>query len=199
MYDVFNTFMPTLLESTAKGERTWDVASRLFHDRIIMLSSEINRAVATNIVAQILVLQHLNPEGEIQMLINSPGGEVIAGFAIYDMIKLTSCPVKTICIGEACSAASFILAGGTKGRRYILENARVLLHQPWGGVKGQVTDIQIQFNEMQYMKDKILEILHTCTGQDKQKLSIDLERDHILRGQEVIKYGLVDHVMQKGD
>jgi ATP-dependent Clp protease protease subunit len=195
---IYSAFAPAVLENTSRGERVWDIPSRLFRDRFIVLSGEINREVATLVCSQILVLQHENPEGEINMIINSPGGEVIAGFAIYDMMQLTTCPISTICVGDACSAASLILAGGTHGKRTILEHSRVLLHQPWGGVKGQVTDIEIQVKDMLRMKQSSIDILHKHTKQPKEKLSADLERDHILYAEEAIKYGIVDKVLTKG-
>lgn len=195
---IYSAFAPAVLENTSRGERVWDIPSRLFRDRFIVLSGEINREVATLVCSQILVLQHENPEGEINMIINSPGGEVIAGFAIYDMMQLTTCPISTICVGDACSAASLILAGGAKGKRTILEHSRVLLHQPWGGVKGQVTDIEIQVKDMLRMKQASIDILHKHTNQPKEKLASDLERDHILYAEEAIKYGIVDKVLTKG-
>lgn len=194
---LWGTFAPAVVENTARGERVFDLPSRLFRDRLIILSGEINRQVATLISSQILVLQYENPSAEITMIINSPGGEVIAGFAIYDMMQLTTCPISTICLGDACSAASLILAGGTPGKRYILEHSRVLLHQPWGGVKGQVTDVEIHVKDMIYMKQKSIEILQKHTKQTKEQLSQDLERDHILYADEAIKYGVVDAIFSK--
>lgn len=193
--NISGSFNPAVLENTAKGERIWgDVFSRLLHDRIIVLSGEINRQVATVICAQMLVLQHKNPEAEIQLIINSPGGEVVAGFAIYDMMQLTTCPIRTICVGDACSAASLILAGGTAGKRYILPHSRVLLHQPWGGVKGQVTDIEIHVKDMQRMKRTSVEILHKHSGKEKAQLAADMERDFILYAEDAVAYGIVDGI-----
>lgn len=197
MSSLNSSFMPTVLDNTQRGERVWDVPSRLFNDRIILLCSEINRQVAASITGQILVLHHQNPKGEIQIIVNSPGGEVVAGLAIYDMMQWTSCPIQTVCTGEACSAASLILAGGSKGKRSILPNSRVLLHQPWGGVKGQVTDIKIQYEEMQRMKDETLDILQKHTGQNRDTLAADLERDYILDAKRAIEYGVVDEVLAK--
>lgn len=192
---VFNTFMPNVIENTGKGERVWDIPSRLFKDRFIVISGEINREVATVICTQILVLQNENPDAEIQIIINSPGGEVIAGFAIYDMMQLTTCPIRTICVGDACSIASLFLVGGTKGKRFMLEHSRVLLHQPWGGVKGQVTDIEIQVTDMLYMKKKCIEILQKHTNLSKEKLETEMERDYILYAAEAIKHGIVDEIL----
>lgn len=187
---------PAILEATHKGERLWDLQSYLLQSRIILLTTAIDRNVAANITSQILVLHNQDSNKPIKMFINSPGGEVVAGFAIYDFMKWTSCPVETICIGEACSAASILLAAGEKGHRAIFQRSRILLHQPWGGTKGQVTDIKIQYEEMQYMKDESIRMLAHDTGQSTTTLAIDLERDKILRAQEAINYGLVDKILQ---
>lgn len=194
---LYNGYTPYVTEYTSKGERVSDLASRLFRDRIIILNGEINSDTATMICAQILVLQYENDKEPIQIFINSPGGEVNAGFAIYDMMQNSPCTIRTVCIGQACSFAAVILAAGTKGHRSILKNSRVLLHQPWGGMKGQVTDIGIHFDDMQKMKERITDVLAHHCNQNRTELSKQIERDFILYADEAVKYGIVDEVLQK--
>lgn len=185
---------PAVLEFTSKGERRWDLQSRLFKDRIILLHGPIDSQVADSIVSQILILHNLDHKADIKLLINSPGGEVIHGLAIYDMMQWTTCDLETICIGQACSAASLLLCAGAKGKRSIFKNARVLLHQPWGGIQGTVSDMDIHYQDIQRMKRITTEILHKHSGRELHLLQQDIERDHILYDDEVVEYGVVDRV-----
>lgn len=192
-------YVPYVTEHTSKGERTSDIPSRLFRDRIIIVNGPITSDMATMICAQILVLQYENDKEPIQMFINSPGGEVTAGFAIYDMMQNSPCIIKTVCMGQACSFGAVLLAGGTKGHRSILQHSRVLLHQPLiagGGIQGQVTDIGIHFEDMQKMKTLIIDVLVHHTGQPRETLAQQTERDFILYAEEALKYGIIDEVLK---
>ncbi len=191
-----NASVPYVTEYTARGERVTDLASRLFRDRIIILNGEITSETATLMCAQILVLQYDNDKEPIQMLINSPGGDVIAGFAIYDMMQNSPCVIKTVCIGQACSFAALLLVAGTKGHRSMLKHSRVLLHQPWGGVKGQVTDMSIHLEEMKRLKEKVTDVLSLHTGQKREDLYAQIERDFILNAEEALAYGAVDEILK---
>lgn len=191
---LFNAFMPTVIKKTNSGERVYDLPSRLFQERIIILNGEINGDVATAICSQLLVLQHENPKAAIQMIINSPGGDTVAGFAIYDMMMSSTCPISTICLGQACSFGAMLFVAGTKGMRYILPNSRVLLHQPWGGLRGQVTDIDIHFKDMMKTKERAIKLVSDHTGQPADKVAADMERDFILYAEDAIKYGAADKI-----
>ncbi len=189
-----NTYIPYISEYTARGERVSDLFSHLLRHRVIILSGEITQATATTICAQILVLQYENND-PIQLMINSPGGDVIAGLAIYDMMQNSPCEIRTVCMGQACSMGAILLVAGTKGCRSVLPNSRVLLHQPWGGLQGQVTDMGIHFQDILSMKDKLLNILVKHTGQSREILAEHTERDYILYAEAAKNYGVVDEVM----
>jgi ATP-dependent Clp protease protease subunit len=186
--------IPTVLESSSRGERAYDLYSRLLRERIVFLGSAIDDSVANLIMAQLLFLEGENPEKEISLYVNSPGGDMVALFGILDTMNYISSPVSTTCIGQAASAAAIILAAGEKGRRFILPNARVLLHQPHGGAQGQSTDIEIQVREMVQLRDRMVDVLSEATGQAREKLAVDLDRDYILRGEDAVAYGVVDEV-----
>ncbi len=190
------TFIPTVIETTHRGEREMGIGSRLLRDRIIFLGSEVDDAVSNYIVAQLLILEGEDPDKEITMYINSPGGVITAGLAIYDTMQYVRCPVATVCIGQAASMGAVLLAAGSKGRRRLLPNARVMIHQPHGGARGQATDIEIQAKEIVQMRQKLNEILSKHTGQTVDKIRADTERDRFLSAPEAREYGLVDEVIQ---
>lgn len=186
---------PQVVEQTHKGERSWDIFSRLLKDRIIFLGTAINDEVANIIVAQILYLESDDPEKEIMLYINSPGGSVNAGLAIYDTMQYVRSPVATMCVGQAASMAAVLLTSGEKGRRMVLPNSRVLIHQPMGGVSGQASDIEIHAREIIRLRQKLNEILVVHTGQDMDKVRQDTDRDYIMTAEEAVQYGIVDEVM----
>jgi ATP-dependent Clp protease protease subunit len=190
------TFIPTVIETTHRGEREMGIGSRLLRDRIIFLGSEVDDAVSNYIVAQLLILEGEDPDKEITMYINSPGGVITAGLAIYDTMQYVRCPVATVCIGQAASMGAVLLAAGSKGRRRCLPNSRVMIHQPHGGARGQATDIEIQAKEIVQMRTKLNEILSKHTGQSVDKIKTDTERDRFLSATEAKEYGLVDEVIQ---
>ncbi|GAB4202931.1 MAG: ATP-dependent Clp endopeptidase proteolytic subunit ClpP [Sandaracinaceae bacterium] len=190
------TFIPTVIETTHRGEREMGIGSRLLRDRIIFLGSEVDDAVSNYIVAQLLILEGEDPDKEITMYINSPGGVITAGLAIYDTMQYVRCPVATVCIGQAASMGAVLLAAGSKGRRRCLPNSRVMIHQPHGGARGQATDIEIQAREIVQMRSKLNEILSKHTGQPVEKIKADTERDRFLSAIEAKEYGLVDEVIQ---
>ena len=189
------SLVPYVVEQTSRGERSYDIFSRLLNDRIIFLSEEINDANASLIVAQMLYLEAQDPEKDIQFYINSPGGSVTSGMAIYDTIQYVKCDVSTICIGMAASMGAFLLSSGTKGKRIALPNAEIMIHQPSGGAQGQVTDIQIHAQRIMDIKKKLNEILAKNTGKPVEQVAADCERDHFLSAQEAQEYGLVDKVI----
>lgn len=189
------SLVPYVVEQTSRGERSYDIFSRLLNDRIIFLSEEVNDANASLIVAQMLYLEAQDPEKDIQFYINSPGGSVTAGMAIYDTMQYVKCDVSTICIGMAASMGAFLLSSGTKGKRIALPNAEIMIHQPSGGAKGQVTDIQIHAQRILDIKKKLNEILAENTGKPYEQVAADCERDHFLTAQEAQEYGLVDKVI----
>lgn len=189
------SLVPYVVEQTSRGERSYDIFSRLLNDRIIFLSEEINDANASLIVAQMLYLEAQDPEKDIQFYINSPGGSVTSGMAIYDTMQYVKCDVSTICIGMAASMGAFLLSSGTKGKRIALPNAEIMIHQPSGGAKGQVTDIQIHAQRILDIKKKLNEILAQNTGKSVEQIAADCERDHFLSAQEAQEYGLVDKVI----
>lgn len=192
-----NTFIPYVLEQTGTRERTYDIFSRLLKDRIIFIDGEINDATADLAVAQLLFLESENPKKDINLYINSPGGSVTAGLAIYDTMQYISCPVRTICIGQACSMAAIILSAGEKDNRFILPNARVMLHQPSGGAEGQASDIIVTNKELQRIKELSISILSTHTSKSREEISHDLLRDFYLDADQAVEYGIVDKVMRK--
>jgi len=188
--------IPVVVEQSGNVERAYDIYSRLLKDGIIFLGSAIDDNVANVVVAQLLFLEAEDPEKDISIYINSPGGEISSGMAIYDTMKFIKNDVVTICIGQAASMAALLLSGGTKGKRFILPNSRVLIHQPLGGAQGQATDIIIQAEEIKRVKDMTLDILVSNTGQDKKKVAVDIERDYIMNAEEALKYGIVDKVIK---
>ena len=188
--------IPIVIEQTPRGERSYDIYSRLLKDRIIFLGTEIDDATANIIIAQLLFLYATDPEKDIYIYINSPGGSVSSTIAIYDTIQYIGSDVSTICIGMAASGAALILASGAKGKRFALPNSRVMVHQPFGGAQGQVTDIEIQTRELKRIKDSINKILTLHTGQKFEKVEKDTERDFFMTAQESKEYGLVDEVIK---
>ncbi|WP_457560772.1 ATP-dependent Clp endopeptidase proteolytic subunit ClpP [Caminibacter sp.] len=189
--------IPTVIEKTGRGERAYDIYSRLLKDRIIMLQGEINDHVASLIVAQMLFLEAENPEKDIYLYINSPGGVVTSGFAIYDTMNYIKPDVVTICMGQAASMGAFLLSSGAKGKRFALPHARIMIHQPLGGAQGQATDIEIHAKEILRMKKELNKILAENTGQSVRKIEKDTERDFFMSAEEALKYGLIDKVLKK--
>lgn len=195
--NILSYYPPTVIEQTPRGERAYDIWSRLLKDRIVFLGSEINDQVANAILAQLLFLESEDPEKDITIYINSPGGEVSAGWAIYDAMQYVKCDVSTVCVGICASFAAILLAAGKKDKRYILPHSRVMLHQPHGGARGQATDIEISTKEMLKMKELGNEIIAKHTGHSVEKVKSDLERDFYLGAQEAIAYGIVDKVVER--
>ena len=191
------TMIPTVIESTHRGEREWGIFSRLLKDRIIFLGSEINDLVANVVIAQLLFLESEDPEKEIFLYINSPGGSITAGLAIYDTMQYVRPPVATICLGQAASMAAWLLASGAPGKRMALPNSRVMIHQPLGGIQGQATEIDIHAKEILKLRDRMNEILAHHTGQDVTKIATDTERDYHMSGDEAQAYGIVDRVVRE--
>ena len=188
-------YVPVVIEKTGRGERSYDIYSRLLKDRIIMLSGEINDVVASSIVAQLLFLEAEDPEKDIYLYINSPGGVITSGFSIYDTMNYIKPDISTICIGQAASMGAFLLSSGTKGKRYALPNARIMIHQPLGGAQGQATDIEIQAKEILRMKAELNEILAKNCGQSVKKLEKDTDRDNFMSAAEGVEYGIIDEVL----
>lgn len=188
-------YPPTVIEMTGHGERSYDIYSRLLKDRIIVLGEEVSDHVASLICAQLLFLESQDPEKEISLYINSPGGSVTAGMAIYDTMRFVAAPVATLCIGQAASMGAFLLAGGTKGMRYILPNSRVMIHQPLAGYQGQVTDIDIHARELLRMKKNLNAILAANVGRPEEQVAEDTERDYFMSAQEAVDYGIVDKIL----
>ena len=192
-----NTLVPIVIEKTGSGERSYDIYSRLLKDRIVFLDGEINDRTADLVVAQLLFLESQDPERDISLYINSPGGIVTAGLAIYDTIKYIKPDVQTICIGQAASMAAVILAGGAKGKRFALPSGRVMMHQPWGGAEGQAKDINIQAREILRLKKMLTEYIAKDTGKSFETVAADLERDNFMSAAEARDYGIVDKVMNR--
>ena len=193
-------YAPYVIERSSRGERSYDIFSRLLMDRIVFLGNPITDDVANVIIAQLLFLQADNPEKDIYLYINSPGGSVYAGLAIFDTIQFLSCPVNTYCMGIAASMGSFLLAAGTKGKRYALPNSRIMLHQPSGGTQGTAADIEIQAKEILHLRERLNEIYAENTGQSTEKINDDLDRDVFMSPEEAKDYGLIDNVIsRKGD
>ncbi len=187
--------VPYVIEQTHRGERSYDIYSRLLKDRIIMLGTEIDDDVANVVVAQLLFLESEDPDKDINLYVNSPGGSVTAGLAIYDTIQYVKPPVSTICIGQAASMGAVLLAAGAKGKRYALPNARIMIHQPLGGARGQVTDMEIQVKEIQRLKQRLNEILQKHTNQPMDRIERDTDRDFFMGAGEAKAYGLIDEVV----
>ncbi len=189
--------IPMVVEQSSRGERSYDIYSRLLKERIIFLSGEIHNEMADLIVAQLLFLEAEDPDKDIQIYINSPGGSVSAGFAIYDTMQYIKPDVSTICVGLAASMGAFLLAAGTKGKRYALPNADIMIHQPLGGTQGQAEDIRIQAEKILEIRKRINKIMSEKTGQDIEIINRDTDRDYYLNAEEAVKYGLIDKVMEK--
>jgi len=185
-----------VVESTGRGERAYDIYSRLLKDRIIFIGGEIEDDMANLIIAQLLFLQNENADADISIYVNSPGGVITAGMAIYDTMQFVGCNVATYCIGQAASMAAVLLAAGTKGKRYVLPNSRILIHQPQGGARGTATDINIQAEEILRMRSRLNEILAKHTGQSAQKIEDDVDRDRFMSAEEAVAYGLADQIIQ---
>jgi ATP-dependent Clp protease protease subunit len=188
-------FIPTVIEQTPRGEREWSIFSRLLKDRIIFLGSVIDETVANVVLAQLLFLESDDPDKEISLYINSPGGSVMAGLAIYDTMQYVRCPISTLCVGQAHSMAAILLAAGTKGKRSALPHSRFLLHQPLGGISGQAVDIDIQAREIVRIKNELSQIISFHTGMDVEKVRTDTDRDFYLGPDEAVTYGLIDNVI----
>lgn len=191
--------IPYVIEQTSKGERSYDIYSRLLKERIIFLGEEVTEASASVIVAEMLFLESEDPEKDIHLYINSPGGSVTAGMAIYDTMQFVKCDVSTVCIGMAASMGAFLLAGGAKGKRYALPNAEIMIHQPLGGAQGQATEIEIAAKHILQTKEKLNKILAANTGQDYEVVAADTERDNWKSAEEAAAYGLIDRVIQNHD
>jgi len=189
------SLVPYVIEQTSRGERSYDIYSRLLKERIIFLGEEVNDVSASIVVAQLLFLEAEDPEKDIQIYINSPGGSVTAGMAIYDTMQYVKCDVSTICIGMAASMGAFLLAGGTKGKRFALPNAEIMIHQPSGGAKGQATDIKIVADNILKTKKKLNEILAANTGKPLEVIELDTERDNYMTATEAMEYGIIDQVI----
>jgi ATP-dependent Clp protease protease subunit len=189
--------VPMVVEQTARGERSYDIYSRLLKERVIFLVGEVNDQVANLIVAQMLFLESENPDKDINFYINSPGGAVTAGLAIYDTMQFIKPSVSTMCIGQACSMGSFLLMAGAKGKRFALPNSRIMIHQPSGGAQGQATDIEIQAREILYIRERLNKLYVEHTGQSLQKIEADMERDRFMNAEDAKTYGLIDEVLDK--
>jgi ATP-dependent Clp protease protease subunit len=192
-----NQLVPIVIEKTGRGERAYDIYSRLLKDRILFLGTAIDDDVANLVIAQLLFLQSEDAEKDVCLYINSPGGSVTAGLAVYDTMRFLKCPVATYCVGQAASMAAVLLMAGTKGKRFALPNARIMIHQPWGGFQGQATDISIQAREMLLTRERLNKILADHTGQPIEKIQQDTERDNFMGVEAAIAYGLVDKSLEK--
>ncbi|MBQ8349810.1 MAG: ATP-dependent Clp endopeptidase proteolytic subunit ClpP [Ruminococcus sp.] len=194
-----SSFVPYVVEQTSRGERSYDIFSRLLNDRIIMLSDQVNDATASLVVAQLLYLESQDTEKDISLYINSPGGSITSGMAIYDTMQYIKCDVSTICIGMAASMGAFLLAAGTKGKRIALPNSEIMIHQPLisGGLSGQCTDIKIQSDHLVRIRQKMNEMLAANTGKPLEQVQADTERDNYMTAQEALEYGLIDKVIEK--
>ena len=199
MYKSFmhDSLVPMVVEQTGRGERSYDIFSRLLNDRIIILSEEINDTTASLVVAQMLFLEAQDPDKDIALYINSPGGSVTAGMAIYDTMNFVKCDVSTICIGMAASMGAFLLSAGSKGKRFALPNSEIMIHQPLGGVRGQASDIKIHADLILRTKEKLNRILAENTGNSYEKVCADTDRDNFMTAEEALAYGLVDKIMTK--
>ncbi len=197
MNEQMNSLVPYVIEQTGNGERAYDIFSRLLKDRIVFIDGEINDTTADLAVAQLLFLESQNPDKDINLYINSPGGSVTAGLAIYDTMQYVRSDIQTICLGQAASMAAILLAGGTAGKRFALPSSRVLIHQPWGGVQGQAVDIGIQAREIVRLKKLTIEYFASHTGKTVEQIATDMERDFFMSADEALAYGIVDHIMPR--
>lgn len=191
------SLVPMVVEQTNRGERSYDIYSRLLNDRIVFLSEEVNDVTASLVVAQLLYLEAQDPEKDIQFYINSPGGSVTSGFAIYDTMQYIKSDVSTICVGLAASMGAFLLSAGAKGKRFALPNSEIMIHQPLGGTKGQATDIKIHADHILRTRDRINSILSINTGKPIEQIAVDTERDNFMTAEEALSYGLVDKILEK--
>ena len=191
------SLVPYVVEQTSRGERSYDIFSRLLNERIIMLSDEVNDATASLVVAQLLYLEGQDPDKDIHLYLNSPGGSISAGMAIYDTMQFIKCDVSTICIGMAASMGSFLLAAGAKGKRMTLPNSEIMIHQPMGGTKGQASDIKIQADHILFIRNRMNRLLAEMTGQPLETIERDTDRDNWLTAEDAVKYGLVDKIIDK--
>tara|TARA_Y100001951_G_scaffold98368_1_gene99096 strand:+ start:459 stop:1082 length:624 start_codon:yes stop_codon:yes gene_type:complete len=199
MTDIVNALVPMVVEQTAKGERSYDIFSRLLKERVIFLTGQVEDHMANLIVAQLLFLESENPEKDIYIYINSPGGSVTAGLSIYDTMRYIKPDIATVCVGQAASMGAFLLSGGTKGKRYCLPNARVMIHQPLGGFQGQATDFEIHAREILGIKEKLNRLMADHTGKTYEEIVNDTERDRFLSAQQALDYGLIDTILSKRD
>ncbi|MDR0804455.1 MAG: ATP-dependent Clp endopeptidase proteolytic subunit ClpP [Oscillospiraceae bacterium] len=199
MNNIYNSLVPTVIENTGRGERAYDIYSRLLNDRIVMLHEEVNSVTASLAVAQLLFLESQDPEKDIFLYINSPGGSVSDGFAIYDTMNYVKCDVSTICCGMAASMGAFLLAAGAKGKRIALPNSEIMIHQPLGGSRGQASDIEIHTNHLLRTKKKLNQILAEKTGQPLETIEKDTDRDNFLSADEALAYGLIDKVQTRAN
>lgn len=197
MMERMSSLVPYVVEQTSRGERSYDIFSRLLNDRIIMLSDEVNDVTASLVVAQLLYLEGQDPDKDIHLYINSPGGSISAGMAIYDTMQYIKCDVSTICIGMAASMGSFLLAAGAKGKRLALPNSEIMIHQPMGGTQGQASDIKIQADHILFIRNRMNRLLAEMTGQKLEVIEKDTDRDNWLTAEAAVKYGLVDKVVDK--
>ncbi len=192
-----SSLVPYVIEQTSRGERSYDIFSRLLNDRIIMLSDEVNDVTASLVVAQLIYLEGQDPDKDIHLYINSPGGSISAGMAIYDTMNFIKCDVSTICIGMAASMGSFLFAAGAKGKRLVLPNSEIMIHQPLGGTKGQASDIKIQADHILFIRNRMNRLLAEMTGQPIEVIERDTDRDNWMTAEEAVKYGLADKVVEK--
>ncbi|OBP14951.1 ATP-dependent Clp endopeptidase, proteolytic subunit ClpP [Rheinheimera sp. SA_1] len=199
MNELVNALVPIVIEQTAKGERSFDIYSRLLKERVIFLTGQVEDHMANLIVAQLLFLESENPEKDIYIYINSPGGSVTAGLAIYDTMRYIKCDIATVCVGQAASMGAFLLSGGTKGKRYCLPNARVMIHQPLGGFQGQATDFEIHAREILTIKEKLNRLMAEHTGKTYEEIVKATERDNFLSAQQALEYGLIDTIFVKSE
>ena len=190
-------FVPYVVEQTSRGERSYDIFSRLLNDRIIMLSDEVNDTTASLVVAQLLYLEGQDPDKDIHLYINSPGGSISAGMAIYDTMQYIKCDVSTICVGLAASMGSFLLAAGAKGKRLALPNSEIMIHQPLGGAKGQASDIKIQADHILFVRNRMNHLLSELTGQPLEVIERDTDRDNWMTADDAVRYGIIDKVVEK--
>ncbi len=199
MNDIVSALVPMVIEQTAKGERSYDIYSRLLKERVIFLTGQVEDHMANLIVAQLLFLESENPEKDIYIYINSPGGSVTAGLSIYDTMRYIKPDIATVCVGQAASMGAFLLSGGTKGKRYCLPNARVMIHQPLGGFQGQATDFEIHAREILHIKEKLNRLMAEHSGKTYEQVCKDTERDNFLSAQQALEYGLVDAILTNRD
>ena len=192
-------FIPTVIEKTGRGERAYDIYSRLLEDRIVFIGSPIDDNVANSVIAQLLFLQKENKSQDINIFLNSPGGSVTSGLAIYDTLQFVQCPIATYCIGQAASMGALLLAAGTKGKRHALPNSRIMIHQPWGGVHGTAADITIQADEILRLKETLNEIMARHCGKDAEQVAKDSDRDYYMSAAEAQEYGLIDEIVDNSE